>query len=200
MKLCCSAALAALAMLPVSVAAQSRSDAMSAVLRCTGIVDNTARLACYDKAAGQTRAALATPEIVASPPASHLAADDEDDTRGRSFFDKALGIAPDRQPQTTVAQFGSETLTSDAAQPEHIRGDIVNAIHARMTTYDFRGGLLAVALDNGQVWQQIPGDQKIGHLSKSALSYTVKITRSSAASYVMAISGIATRLRVLRVR
>ena len=198
MKVFCSALLL-LTALPLGAAAQSRSDAMAAVLRCTGITDSAARLACYDKAAGQTRAALAKPEVVAPPPVAQTA-DDGDDARGRSFFDKALGIAPDRPPQTTVAQFGSETLTSNSAQPEHLRGDTINAIHARMTTYSFQGGLLTVALDNGQVWRQTPGDQKIGYLAKPALSYSVEIMRSSSASYVMKIGGVATRLRVLRVR
>jgi hypothetical protein len=201
MKIFCSMTLVVLAMLPFGAVAQSRTDAMSAVLRCTGINDNMARLACYDKAAGQTRAALASPEAVAPPPAAQQSpSDDGGRERGPNLFEKALGIAPERPAQTTVAQFGSETLTSNIPQPGHIRGDIINAIQARMTNYAFRGGLLTVALDNGQVWQQMPGGQKVGYFSKPALSYTVEITRGSAASYIMAISGIHMELRVLRAK
>ena len=197
MKFFCSALLL-LAALSCGAAAQSRSDAMAAVLRCTGITDNTARLACYDKAAGQTRAALAKPE--AAPPPPPPVAEDEDSGAAGHWFDNTFGTVPDRAPQTSVAQFGSETLTSKFAQPGHMRGDTINAIRARMTRYAFTGGLITVWLDNGQVWRQIPGGDALGSLSQPALSYSVEIARSWGGAYVMTIGGVHHKLNVLRIK
>jgi hypothetical protein len=178
--------------------AQSREDAMAAVLRCTGISDNAVRLACYDRAAGQTRSALAKPEIVAPPPPA--ATNDEDTDGAGHWLDKTFGTVPDRAPQTSVAQFGSETLTSRFAQPGHIRGDTINVIHARMTRYAFAGGMITVWLDNGQVWRQIPGGDALGSLSRPALSYNVEIARSWGGAYVMTIGGVHHKLNVLRIK
>jgi hypothetical protein len=180
-----------------SAAAQSRADAMAAVLRCTAITNDTARLACYDKAAGQTRSALARPEAAPPPPPPQQ--DNAGDDGSDHWFENTFGTVPDRAPQTSVAQFGSETLTSKFAQPGHIRGDTVNTIEAGMTRYVFRGGLITVTLDNGQVWRQIPGDPPIGYLARPASSYRATIKRGWGGSYVMTLSGLQRRIHVLRI-
>lgn len=183
-------------LLPVTGAlAQTRADAMAAVLRCTAIANDTARLACYDKAAGQTRSALARPAAAPPPPPEQ----DSDEDDGGHWLEKTFGTVPDRAPQTSVAQFGSETLTSKFAQPGHIRGDTVNAVEAGMIRYVFRGGLITVTLDNGQVWRQIPGDPPVGYLARPASSYRATIKRGWGGSYIMTLSGLHRRIHVLRI-
>ncbi|HEY5347813.1 MAG TPA: hypothetical protein VIJ72_06445 [Rhizomicrobium sp.] len=196
----------------IGASAPSREDAMSAVLRCAAITDDSTRLACYDKAAGQTRSALASPEITPAPapatmpaPAPQQAAtsaapdSDSDMDDAGHWLDRTLGTVPERAVQTSVAQFGSETLTSKFPQPIHIPGDTVNAVHAQMTRYTFAGGLITVWLDNGQVWRQVLGDEPVGYLSEPAASYAVEIRRGGAGAYVMSLSGLHRKISVLRI-
>jgi hypothetical protein len=51
---------------------EPRDDAMAAMLRCTGIGETQARLACYDSAVMRVRSALAAP--VAAPPSAYVPA------------------------------------------------------------------------------------------------------------------------------
>ncbi len=114
--------------------ADTQTDVLTAMLHCSGMTDRGARLACYDEAVlrapgALTRPAFAPPPAVASapPPAA------PPPRRGKGFFGSIFG--PDdssRPPQTTVAQFGSESIASGGvkAYPGPLDSDTIDQITA----------------------------------------------------------------------
>jgi hypothetical protein len=189
--------------------ADSRDDALSAMLRCSGIADRAQRLACYDSASARVPGALnsAVPgpaPVMASavpPPAPALAPRRK--RSSSSFMDKLFGGGgPKRAPQTTVAQFGSESIANGGshAYPIAMDGDRIDQISARVVSYQFNQGYLVVSLDNGQVWQQTADGNPIGRLSRPALAYSAVISRGGAGSYDMKLNDVARTLPVRRIQ
>jgi hypothetical protein len=166
--------------------ADPRDDTLSAMLRCSGISDKTQRLACYDGAVGNASAALTTapPAVVASavpPPAPPIAP-----RRRLDFMDRLFGSSDsDRTPQTTVAEFGSESIANGGTRafPDRMYGDTIDQIRARLVSYEIHG-FITVNLDNGQVWRQVSGDP-MPPLARPALSYAVTIARGKGGAYRM---------------
>lgn len=193
--------------------ADPRDEALSAMLRCSALPDRTARLGCYDAtiarapgAMNQATAARPAPQSYAAPapayvppPAAPVAARN----RQPGVFDGILGAGgPARGPQTTVAQFGSESIANGGshAYPVARDGDTIDQISARVIGYDFASGYISVSLDNGQVWRQA-GGTPLGHLSKPALSYSAVIGRDGPyGSYGLKLSGVAQMIGVRRIR
>jgi hypothetical protein len=206
-----------LMLLPASAAiADPRDDALSAMLRCSALADRNARLGCYDATIARAPNALNPPASSASypsaargasqaplsapPPAPAVAARPEGRT---GFLGRILGSGPSRAPQTTVAQFGSESIASGGAKayPLAMDGDTIDQISARVTGYAFDGGFITVTLDNGQVWRQTPGNAPVGHLARPALAYAAVIARGSlSGSYTMRLSGVGAAIAVRRIR
>ncbi len=182
-----------------------RDDALSAMLRCSGIADRAQRLACYDSASARAPGALNMPSaapVMASavpPPAPPVVPRRK---RSSSFMDKLFGGGPKRAPQTTVAQFGSESIANGGghAYPIAMDGDRIDQISARVVSYQFNEGYLIVNLDNGQVWRQTPDGNPIGRLSRPALAYSAVISRGSAGSYGMKLSDVARIVPVRRIQ
>lgn len=176
--------------------ADLRDDALAAVQRCSGVSDKAQRLACFDSAAVQVPGALNAPVTASAGPARP-----QPRQRG-NFFTRMLGLENQRPPQTTVAQFGSESIANGGASafPTKISGDTVNQIHARLTAYQFTGGYVTVTLDNGQVWRQSPSDSPLGGLVKPAPSYAVAISRDRGGNYAMKLSGLAGTIAVRRIQ
>jgi hypothetical protein len=188
--------------------ADPRDDALSAMLRCSGIVDRAQRLACYDTASARAPGALnsapASPApVMASavpPPAPAVVPRKK---RSNSFMDRVFGSGgPKRAPQTTVAQFGSESIANGGshAYPIAMDGDRIDQISARVVSYQFNQGYVVVSLDNGQVWQQTADGNPIGRLSRPALAYSAVISRGSAGSYDMKLNDVARNLPVRRIQ
>jgi len=196
----------------ISAAADPRDDALTAVLRCSGTSDKAQRLACYDSAVvrvpGALRAPAAPPPIaaaapVAAAPASTMTASAAPVRRHRneSFLDRWFGSGPNRAPQTTVAEFGSESVANGGKQayPQPLDNDTIDEISARLVNYDVSGGYLVVTLDNGQIWRQVTGEP-VGHLQRAAASYTVTIARGGSGAYAMKLSHFGRTLAVRRIR
>jgi hypothetical protein len=188
--------------------ADPRDDALSAMLRCSGIADRAQRLACYDSASARAPGALnnAAPSpapVMASavpPPAPAIAPRRK---RSTSFMDKLFGGGgPKRAPQTTVAQFGSESIANGGthAYPIAMDGDRIDQISARVVSYQFNQGYVVVSLDNGQVWQQTADGNPLGRLSRPALAYSAVISRGGAGSYDMKLNDVARTLLVRRIQ
>lgn len=196
--------------------ADPRDDALSAMLRCSGLSDRNARLGCYDATIARAPGALtqaaparAPAPVYAAPPAYAAnvpppAAPVAPRRSRQSFLDGVLGVGgPARPPQTTVAQFGSESIANGGthAYPAPRENDTIDQISARVIAYDFESGFLTVTLDNGQVWRQPPSGNALGHLSKPALSYTAVIGRNGPyGSYGLKLSGVAQVIGVRRIR
>jgi hypothetical protein len=208
---------AGLFLLPAASAqADPRDDALTAVLRCSGTSDKAQRLACYDsvvvRVPGALRApATALPPVAAAPVAAAPIAAASTMTasaappvrrhRNESFLDRWLGSGPSRAPQTTVAEFGSESIANGGKQayPQPMDNDTIDEISARLANYDVSGGYLVATLDNGQIWRQVTGEP-VGHLQRSAASYTATISRGGSGAYSMKLSHFGRTLAVRRIR
>jgi len=196
--------------------ADPRDDALSQVLRCSGMSDKGQRLACYDSAAVRASGALrapsaaapvvpsvpapmAAPVVTASadvpPPVHHV-------RRSNGFLDKLFGPdGPKRAPQRTVAEFGSESIANGGthAYPQPMDEDAIDAISARLANYDLSSGFLMVTLDNGQVWRQVSGEP-VGHLQYAAASYVATVSRGGSGAYVLKLNRMGRTFLVRRIR
>ena len=187
--------------------ADPRDDALSAMLRCSGISDKPQRLVCYDttvvRVPGALNNAAPPPPAMASavpPPAAAVAPRRE---RSSSFVTKLFGPdGPKRAPQTTAAEFGIESVANGGreAYPIPMDGDTIDQISARLVNYQFVDGYVIVTLDNGQMWRESAGSEPLQHLARPALSYTAIIGRGGGGSYAMKLSGLAREIPVRRIR
>jgi hypothetical protein len=187
--------------------ADPRDDALSAMLRCSGIGDRAQRLACYDSAVARVPGALnnavPVPPAMASavpPPAAAVAPRRQ---RSSGFMEKLFGSGgPKRAPQTSVAEFGSESLANGGreAYPIPMDGDTIDQISARLVNYQFADGYVIVTLDNGQMWRETADAEPLQHMARPALSYVAIIGRGGGGSYAMKLSGIAREIPVRRIR
>jgi hypothetical protein len=193
-----------------SAHADPRDDALSGMLRCSGIGDKAQRLVCYDSAVVRVPGAMnsistapASPPVVTAsavpPPAPAVVPRRK---RSSSFMDRLFGAGPKRAPQTTVAQFGNESIANGGAHasPIAMDNDTIDQISARLVSYEFDSGYVTVTLDNGQVWRETPDGNPVQTLARPALAYSAVISRGSAGSYDMKLSGVARIVPVRRVR
>src|SRR5258706_11563045 len=183
-----------------SANADPRDDALSAVLRCSGTSDKAQRLACYDSAAVRVPGALRAPS---PPPVAATAGAPVVRRRpSNGFLDSIFGPGgPNRAPQTTVAQFGSESIANGGshAYPSPMDSDTIDEITARLSNYDVSSGFLVATLDNGQIWRQVSGEP-VGHFARPAASYVVTISRGTAGAYSMKLSHFGRTLAVRRIQ
>ena len=92
------------------------------------------------------------------------------------------------------ASFGSESLPQARRPPS----GSAKSILAGVTNLSFDGtGHFTIALDNGQVWRQVPGDMSI--LSRTQVA-SVRIARSVFGSYDLSLPGLHTSYRVVRIQ
>ena len=196
-----------------AVNADQRDDALSAMLRCSGVTNKAQRLSCYDSAVVHAPGALnSTPASMPAAPPPPLVATSAvpppapavvpRKKRSNGFMDRLFGAAPKRAPQTTVAQFCSESIANGGqrAAPYAIDGDTIDQISARLVAYEFNGGYVTVTLDNGQTWRQTAGGEALQSLSRPPLSYSAVISRGGGGSYDMKLSGLARVVPVRRIR
>jgi hypothetical protein len=200
--------------------ADPRDDALSAVQRCSSVSDKGQRLACYDSAAVRVPGALRAPPPMIAPvpapmsasapapvyasaaPAPGVPAPVPHARHSNGFLDKLFGDGgPKRAPQTTVAQFGSESVANGGshAYPQAMDQDTIDAISARLASYDLSSGFLVATLDNGQVWRQVSGEP-LGHLTYAAPQYVATISRGGSGAYSMKLTRLGRSLPVRRIR
>lgn len=191
--------------------ADPRDDALSAMLRCSGISEKPQRLVCYDTTVVRIPGALnhegATPPpapAMASavpPPAASVA---PRRPHSSTFLEKLFGPdGPNRAPQTSVAEFGIESVASGGreAYPIPMQGDTIDQISARLVNYQFVEGYVIVTLDNGQMWRETADGEPLQHLARPALSYAAVIRREGGGgSYAMKLTGLAREIPVRRIR
>ena len=159
--------------------------------RCVRITGLLQRLACYDgvvKDAGivapaasrSAPAAPATPPALPQPALPMTAA-------------PALASAAPVSPVPS-SSFGSESLPRARMPPS----GSAKAITAGVTNLSFDAtGHFTMALDNGQVWRQLPGDMTI--LRQTQVG-SVHIARSAFGSYDLSLPGFHASYRVERLQ
>jgi hypothetical protein len=207
-----------------SAMADPRDDALVMVQRCSAMGDKAQRLACYDSAAVRVPGALrapptaamsapaASPVIASAPVLASAAAGSaagqgvpppvRHTRRSAGFLDKLFGPdGPKRAPQTTVAEFGSESIANGGthAYPQAMDQDTLDAISGRLVSYDLSSGFLVATLDNGQVWKQVAGDP-LGHLTYAPPQYVATISRGGSGAYSMKLTRLGRSLLVRRLR
>jgi len=189
-----------------AASADPRDEALSAMLRCSGTSDKAQRLACYDTAVVRLPGALNAPAPQAPAPqtasaAPTVAAPAPVRRVRKGFLSGIFGGTATRAPQTTVAQFGIESIADGGRQsePGPIDGDAFDKINARLVSYDVEGGFMTANLDNGQSWRQTSGEP-VGTLRDAASRYTVTISRGSASSYIMKLNHFGRQLSVRRLK
>jgi hypothetical protein len=210
-------------------AARPQDDVLSAAFKCAAIADLRTWLDCYYGAAQPERAALGLPPVsaaqarlVASPPAGTPSAGDielRDDVlrsaldcnrsaAGRDwltcFYAAAqpararLGLGSPA-PANTVAHAAEPTPSNFGLRPKPDKAAV--SVSARMATYAFdKGHLFTVTLDDGEVWQQLAGDDRVADWNKPASAYTVVISRGLFGSYNFRVLKSGSLFKVRRIR
>jgi hypothetical protein len=150
-----------------------RDEVLERARQCGSLADDAAWLECYRAAAAPMAAAMAAP--MASRDASAPA---------------FAPVASDSNPLTAPAL--SLRPARAAAASDHIT--------AHLVSYSFTSQkYFVLVLDNGQVWQQINGDDEFAVLRQPASQYEVTIKHGLFGSYNLTISGFAGLYRVRRV-
>ncbi|MBP7338730.1 hypothetical protein [Niveispirillum sp.] len=157
---------------PLSVTAPALAAGQDEVLKCLGIVDNTARLACFDRTVPALRAApLPPPGVAAAPP------------------------PPPAPPVTREQAFGAERIERKdapgavAEEAEAITAKLVSVSQQTIDRYSF-------TLDNGQVWTQVVARS----IANAKPGKMVKIEKGIVGSFTMTIDGVTGIIKVRRVK
>lgn len=153
------------------------APAQDEVLRCLGIIDNSARLSCYDRTVPTLRgvapaAPSATPSVPA-PPA-------------------APATPRVTAPAPTADSFGASRLPGAANQaqdPEAISATLTGVREVTMGKHNF-------TLDNGQVWTQVVARE----VNNAKAGKKVRIEKALFGSYTMTIDDVAGIVKVRRVK
>jgi hypothetical protein len=125
-------------------AASPAEDVAAAVRDCRGETDATARLACYDRAAGRAQPSAA-PAVKAAAPAA-----------------TAPAAAAPAAAATAEDNFGREQqIQAEEQQRQQQEARALGELQATVTHIETRmDGLMTMTLDNGQVWRQNSPDSK----------------------------------------
>jgi hypothetical protein len=170
-------AVAAVVLLSQGAKAASRDDTLEAVAKCATIVDDKLRLGCYDAMAPHVQEALGTPPQTLS---HNPTADEQKSWFG--FDIASLFGGNDNTPQRTPQQFGREDV-EPAATPTAPEMQEIESIAARVTDYSMRDNKFTVFLDNGQIWQQLNGDESTARFISNPKDNSVVISRGFLKSY-----------------
>jgi hypothetical protein len=211
-----------------SAIARPQDEVLSAAFRCAAIGDLRIWLDCYYGAAQPQRAALGLPPVpaaqarlAAAPPAGNLSPQDielHDDvlksaldcnriTAGRDWLNCFYAAAEPVRARLGLVSQSKAPANPMPAPPASAFGlapkpiKTPNAISAHMASYEFnKDHLFTVTLDNGQVWQQIEGDDRLADWSKAAPSYAVVISRGMFGSYNFRVLKTGALFKVRRLR
>ena len=188
-----------LAMTAPPASAGPRDDALEAVAKCASLVDDHARLACYDAAAPRVKDALS------APPQPQVAQTPQEQ---ESWFGLPNIFGGNGRPaQTTPQQFGNENLPKPPPPPPKPGEpapppppEEIDSITAGVSDYAFHvDGRFTVFLDNGQIWQQLQGDTDKARFKKSGPNKVV-IKRGMFGSYNLVLNDEGTGFKVKRIK
>jgi hypothetical protein len=196
MKFSKAAILAAIVILPSIAVAGPNEDLVSGMAKCAVVTDNSARLACYDGLTPLLKAAQTQP----APPPGETA-------DNRAWYDPSRIFGTSPSAQTRPEQFGSENLTPPAPPPPKPGEPVpppapeaLDSITAKVSDFALNPfGRFVVFLDNGQVWQQIPGDDDRAHFRKGR-NETVVISRGMLGSYNLVVNDSGPAFKVRRIK
>lgn len=158
---------------PASLTLPASAAGQDDVLKCLGIIDNGARLACYDRTVPALRH---TPQPPAAPSAPVAPAAPAPVNKEQAFGAERI----DRKdaPPGTVAQ-----------EAESITAKLTSVSQQTVDRYTF-------TLDNGQVWSQVVA-RSIANAKPGKL---VKIEKGMFGSFTMTIDGVTGIIKVRRVK
>jgi hypothetical protein len=189
-------AIALVIMQAVPAFAAPQDDALAAIAKCAGIAEDHARLACYDAAAPQVKAAMEAP-----PPPQAAAAPQPAPENSESWFGLPDIFNGGRPAQTTPQQFGNDQLPPPPPAPgQPAPPPVLDSITAGLTDFatDSEGHFI-VFLDNGQIWRQVESDLDPPHFSKTR-KIQVTIERGALGSYELSVDDLDRTYKVKRVR
>lgn len=190
-----SALLAAFAASPAF--ADERSDAAAAILSCSVVKGDKARLKCFEKALAPLRQAFPEAAAIAGARAeeARLAAKEE----AKEDFGLPAVVANADKPFEEKA-FGAEDLPKTAKADDEDFGD-VDSIEANVTEVGHSlNGKLIVFLDNGQIWRQLDSDKSDPYIRRKSDGLTAVVKRGALGSYVVRISGTHDAFKARRVK
>ena len=158
--------------------------------RCVRITGLLQRLACYD---GVVKDAGIVAPSASRPAAAGSSTSIQPQPVPPMMAAPALASAAPVSPVPS-SSFGSESLPRARMPPSGSARSITTGV-AKLS---FDGtGHFTIALDNGQVWRQLPGDMTI--LRQTQVG-TVHIARSTFGSYDLSLPGFHASYRVERVQ
>lgn len=222
-------ALAALILGVQPAAARPQDDVLSAAFKCAAIGDLRIWLDCYYGAAQPQRAVLGLPPVpaaqarlVASPPSANIPAQDmplRDDimtsalecnrtATGRDWLTCFYAAAEPARARLGLASGPAAKGPASAPPPSGFGltpkpkvEKQAQSVSARMAAYAFdKNHFFTVTLDNGEVWQQLAGDDQIADWTKPAASYRVRISRGMFGSYNFRVLKTVGLFKVRRIR
>jgi hypothetical protein len=161
---------------PASLTLPAMAAGQDDVLKCLGIIDNGARLACYDRTVPALRYAAPLPSAPAAPPAP-----------------AAPAVAA---PANKEQAFGAERIDRKDAPPGAVAQE-AESITAKLTSVSQQTtDRYTFTLDNGQVWSQVVA-RSIANAKPGKL---VKIEKGMFGSFTMTIDGVTGIIKVRRVK
>jgi hypothetical protein len=173
--------------------AESRDDTLAAVAKCATILDDKLRLGCYDALTPQVRDALGT------PPGALAHNPTQEEQKSWFGFDIAGLFGADKRPETTPQQFGQENMQANAA-PAAPEMQEIDSIAAGVTDYSSRDNKFIVFLDNGQIWQQLSGDNNVARFKSDPKDNKVTISRGFLKSYNLKLNDDNSYYKVKRLK
>lgn len=166
---------ALLALTPLAPILPAYAAGTEDVVKCLGIVDATARLACYDRTVGALRQlAPAAPQAPATPQAPVAPSVAAPVPREQTFGSERIARAPD-------------AATSEEA--ESITAKLKEVKQLTVDRYSF-------TLDNGQVWTMVVARS----VPNAKEGKKVQIEKGLFGSYSMTIDGVTGIIKVRRTK
>jgi hypothetical protein len=179
-----------------------REDVLARAARCAAIAEDAAWLACYRAAAASMEASLAA----ASAPARLSVPPTAPTVPTAPTAPIAPIAAPPASPAGDGAGFGKpgplqvSPLTAPPAAKQPAPESSTDHLTARVLKVTFSTQhYFTLVLDNGQVWQQINGDDDFAVLKRPAQEYEVTISHGFFGSYNLTFTGVAGLFRVRRI-
>ena len=172
-----------------SAMAGTREDVLAGTARCGAISDDRVWLDCYYGAAQPMRSRFG---LTPAP---------EFQTKlvpGSAAQPSTPGFAP---PQTATAAPPMPQKSQNGGVVEALFGGKVLISNMRLAAYSFdKSGSLTVTLSDGEVWQQMKGDDRLAHWAGPASRYVATIKEGSLGSANLQVQGDNAQYKVRRVR
>lgn len=161
------------ALVVTSSAALAAEDAAQRAARCASVADSLERLVCYDRVFAPARAGTEAPASPAPTPAPATP------VQPPAVASGAAPQAAPAAPRSAADDFGEDQIrrqpSESAGQPRSLTGKVRELRETRPNVY-------RIALENGQVWQQMDMDS----LFQVEVGDTVEINRGRMGGYRMA--------------